>query len=417
MADILPLTAPPVEDEKRRSVTSKGYLPKDVSVANSNVEFYINRFPAGDIDNFSVCRYAYALGQMRYYGKGQGALLKYAPWETQYYQALDEVSYKAQGDQVSLIDGGSLAPEAWTSVWSDLLRSFSAIDQLPVMRLNVPYRVAHLPKVTGDVTVSYPGENTAPSATQFKFGQLTYTARKPMAEIAVSNEMMRDAPGMADALLRKSTAGAIALDRDTQILTGVGGSQPTGLITLATNGTIAKYYPGATPGANITTTAGHFTPSFNHLSQLRGKVHQLNGSTLVPTGQAHCNGMIAHSRFEQTVLILAAATGAWTDAQGRPLWMTDLGSADGSTSLLGQKWALTNILPTTSTDGGGTASSFIIAGWWDQYALFTAQQVAFETTWEESYFQSDQTGVRIKMRWDGSPIHPEAFAVLAGVDQ
>lgn len=414
-------------DESRRQVLAKGYLPKDVSVANSDVEVYLNRFPLGDVDNFSVSRFCYALGRQQH-GDGS-ALRKYAPWETAYYQALEDVRYypttKAQGDQVSGVDGGFLAPEAWSQRWSDLLRPFSAIDQLPIVKLSVPYRVEHLAKVTGDITVSYPGENTSTTATQFNFGQLTYTARKAMATVPVSNELMRDAPGLADQVLRRSSAGAIALDRDTQILTGQGGSNPTGFLALATNGTVTKYYPGATSTAAITSTPGHATPSFTHLSQLRGKVHQLNGSTLVPTGQAHCNGMVAHSRFEQTVLTQTAAAGPWTDNNGRPLWMSGLSSPETATSedkasdgaLLGQIWVLTNILPTTSTDGGGTASSFIVAGWWEQFALFECDQLAFETTTEGSYFEKDQTGVRIKHRWDASCLHPEAFAVLAGCDQ
>jgi len=75
-----------------------------------------------------------------------------------------------------------------------------------------------------------------------------------------------------------------------------------------------------------------------------------------------------------------------------------------------------NILPTNSTDGGGTASSFVVAGWWEMYALFQALQVAYDTTMEATYFQNDQTGVRVLSRWDGAPLHPEAFAVLAGCD-
>lgn len=416
------LTLPPARDEEaqRRIVFTKGYLPTDVTPSNSNVSVYVNRFPLGDIDNFKLIRFAYALSRKQ--NGDVGALKRYAPWETAYYQALEATEIdldphygiKAQGDYVSGIDGGYLAPEAWSQQWSDLLRPFSAIGQLPVTKLSVPFRVVHLPKVTADITVGYPGENTAPSATQFSFGLLTYTARKADAVIAVSNELIRDAPGLAERVLQMSSAGAVALDRDTQILLGQGGPGPTGLIY---SPLVQKYYPGASASAAITTTPGHATPSFNHLSQLRGKVHNLNGTSLVPVGQAHCNGMIVHSRFEQTVLTLGTAAGPWTDAQGRPLWQTDLGTEDGASSLLGQKWILTNILPTNSTDGGGTASSYVIAGWWEQFALFEAQQILFETTQEASYFANDQTGVRIKHRWDAAPIHAEAFAVMAGVDQ
>jgi HK97 family phage major capsid protein len=409
------------------TVLKAGYLPqhlRDHLAVDPEYHVYLNRFPRGDIDNFSVCRHAYALGRKQL--GSQSAMMRYAPWETQYFLAADEVSMKAQGDAVSIQDGGALAPEWWSSQWSDLLRAFSPIEQLPVTRLSVPYRILHFPKVATDVTVSEVKENTTITATAFQFGQVSYTARKDGITIPVSNELMRDAPFLADQVLRRSSAGALALDRDTQILTGQGGPNVTGLITLATGGTISKYYPPATVTGNLQTTANHATPSFFHLSQLRGKIHQLNASTNAPaTGQAHCNGMIVHSRFEQTVLTQGGSNGPWTDANGRPLWMSGLSNpatrasedhaADGA--LLGQIWVMTNILPTNSTDGGGSASSFIIAGWWEQFAVFAASQIAYAVTTEESYFQLDQTGVRVTHRWDAGPIHPEAFAVLAGADQ
>src|SRR5215472_6276206 len=422
-------------------VLKSGYLPSELRPAVTPLN--ILRFPLGDIDNFSVCRYAYAQALQRYHGKGEGIYHIVAPWETKYYEAIAEVEkaraeaarqlalehkiqVKAQGEYVSTQDGGALAPEYWSGQWNDLLRAFSALDQLPVTRFSVPYRITHIPKVSVDITLQYVGENANITPTQaFQFGQVTYTARKAAAVLPVSNELMRDAPTLADQLLRQSTARAIAYDRDLQALTGQGGPNPTGLLTMATNGTISKYYPGTSATASIQAGANHATPSFLHTSQLRGKIHQLNGSSNAPaTGQAHCNGMIVHSRFEQTVLTQGTAAGPWTDNNGRPLWMSGLSTSatrqdedhasDGA--LLGQVWVLTNILPTNSTDGGGSASSFVIAGWWEMYAIFTSLQVAFDTTMEASYYQSDQTGVRVLARGDTVPIHPEAFAVMAGVD-
>src|SRR5262249_46378294 len=175
----------------------------------------INRFPLGDVDNFSVCRHAYAECQRRYFGKSSGAAKALAPWEYAYHAALEELATrKAQGEYVSSIDGGALAPEAWSKQWSDLLRAFRAVGKLPVTKLFVPYRIDHLPKVTGDVTISYPGENNPIPATQFQFGQISYTARKAAATIGVSNETIRDAPFLADHILPHSTPRAISYAPD-----------------------------------------------------------------------------------------------------------------------------------------------------------------------------------------------------------
>jgi HK97 family phage major capsid protein len=391
----------------------------ELNTANAALSFYINKYPLGDLENFSVSRHAFAVGQAKLAGFGD-LVGRYAPYEKAYLER------KATGDQVAGIDGGFLAPEIWGGPYFSLLRSFSVLDQFPITRVSFPARVRNLPKVTADVVASYAAEGVAPSLTAFKIGQLTQTAHKAIHEIAVSNELLRDAPGMADVLLRKESAMAHALDRDTQALTGQGGPNPTGLITLATNGTISKYYANSTATTSIGASATHGVPSFHHVSQLRGKIHQLNGAVTGYTGQAHCNGMIAHTRFEQTVLQLqvSGSATAWTDANGRPLWMGGLGRpgvagvtdefADPA-NLMGQIFALTNILPTNSTDGGGTTSSFMIAGWWDMYVLFECAEFIYDAAIEPA-FQNDQTIIRAVHRYDCAPALPEAFAVLAGCD-
>jgi hypothetical protein len=217
------------------------------------------------------------------------------------------------------------------------------------------------------------------------------------------------------------------------LLTGSGGGnglQPTGIITAATAGTISKYYPGASATTDLATSPAHGTPSFYHVSSLRTKINTLNGASNVQAGQGKCTGIIAHSRFEKTVHIIAGAAGAWTDAQGRPLWMGGLNS-DGSpnanpgdntgNNLLGVPFALTNILPVNSTDGGGTASSYMIAGWWERYGLFECMTPTYAATplsgSSSVGFAADQTQIRVVYRYDGACIQPEAFAVLAGCDQ
>lgn len=404
--------------------------------AESQLSVYVNRYPLGDIDKFHISRavMAKALSGGRMHG---AAWDKYASFEKQWLAADYERKAK-MGDQVDGVDGGFLAPEDWNARWFDLLRNFTVFDRLPIVRVNVPLRITHLPKITNDVTIVYPGENAAFTTSQFKFGQLSYTAHKSTAEVYAANELIRDAPGVIDQVWQQSLAAAAAADSDSQLLTGQGGPNPVGLVTLAsdgtgaggTGGTVSKYYAKGTATTSIDTTPAHGTPSFLHVSQLRSKVTNLNGVTNVTAGQARCTGIIAHSRFEQTVHTIASGAGAWTDAQGRPLWMGGL-NADGSpnangeqsgASLMGLSWALTNALPTNSTDGGGTTSSFMIAGYWQRYVYFQCLTPTIDAVIEASDssstgFAADQTTVRLTYRYDGGPAQPEAFAVLAGCDQ
>ena len=403
--DVALPTAPP------EAVLKRGYLPPDVNLANTpGLNVHVNLFPLGDIDNYSVARAAYAMAQVK---QGHNlAWFKYAPWEKAYHDALA----KAMGDQVSGLDGAYLAPEQWGSRLFDLLRSFSALDQLPITRIRVPVRTLRLPKVSGDITIQYPGENAQITSSQYSFGQLSYNAHKADALYNESNELFRDAPEVIDQALQLSAAKAISIDRDTQLFTGIGGRMPTGIVNLPQ---VNVYYPVASASGTITTTPGSFTPSFNHFSQLRGKVTSLNSSSTVSAGQAQCDGIVVHSRFEQTVMTLGTAAGPWTDAQGRPLWIMGLNgeSSDPQTGLLGMKWALSNILPTNVTVGANSDCSYAVAGWWAQYALFECMAFTFEATPFAQGFASDQTQVRITYRYDGGPAHPESFAVMAGVRQ
>src|SRR5260221_641017 len=187
-------------------VLEKGYLPPSTRVRRDTV--MVNHFPLGDLDNFSVSRVCLARTQELLGKSHDYAWQRDAPWEYAYYKALKEIEYKAQGEYVSGQDGGFLAPEIWSGPYFGLLRAFSVLDQLPITKVQVPARIRHLPKVMGDVTMTYPNENAAGTNTGFLIGQLTYTARKAEHLIPISNELIRDAAEMADQLLRKESAMA-----------------------------------------------------------------------------------------------------------------------------------------------------------------------------------------------------------------
>lgn len=396
-------------EEEKSPVHKKGYLPPEVKFSNTNIHIFVREFPAGDIDNFSVSRVAYAQDQARH---GNLKAWEVAAWEKDYLSAMSQVRYKANmGDAVSGQDGAYLAPEYFSTQWFDLLRAQTAIDQLPVRRFNLPYRVSHIPKVTNDVTVYYPGENGTATTSVYQFGQVTATARKAIAYYRAGNELIRDAGEVVDDLFRQSTAAAIAVDRDTQIFIGStvsgGGPTPSSFITLALAGQVGLYYPGANTGTPLSSSGATGTPFYQTIAQLVNKVESLNGNTKVASGQAVCNGFAANAQFKQTVY----SSSRFLDSSARPLWVADL-NADGG--LFGATWALSNTIP-TSTTVGGQAGSIVVAGDWRQFALFECMTLGFDSTPHSQAYANDQTEIRLVHRWDAGPIHPEAFVVLAGV--
>lgn len=408
------------------SILQKGYLPPDVRLNQLDTRpevFNINRFPRGDADNFHVS--SAAMAKQMSNGRMDGpAWNKFASWEKQYLDAMREVSYKAEykakmGDQVSGVDGGFLAPEIWNVAWFDLLRSVSALDALPITRYTVPARVAHIPKVLVDITISYPGENATTTATQYQFAQITYSARKAMALVNVPNELIQDSAGLADTVLRQSSAQAIATDRDTQLFVGqsTGGAlsvdAPTGLINHPILVNNFQFFPNTSVSGAISQTPASFTPSYQHVAQLIAKVEVLFGFTNVNVGQAVVNGAVANPQFKQTVWSSARFQTATT---AQPIWVDDLNARNG---LFGMKWALSNVIPVNLTRGAGTNESVIIIGDWRQYVLMECLTLGFDaapTPGDASTgFAANQTQVRVIHRYDGAPIHPEAFGILAGV--
>ena len=397
-------------EEESLPVFQKGYLPPEVKFSNTDVAIFVPKFPKGDVDNFSLTRAAYAQDQAFHGNPGEWDRI--APWEKQYIQAIRGVSYKANlGDQVSGQDGAYLAPEFWSTQWFDVLRSMTAIDQLPIQRFNMPYRKSYIPKITNDVTVYYPGENGTATTSVYKFGVVTATPRKAIAYYRASNELIRDAGDVADGLFRRSTASALATDRDTQIFIGStasgGGPTPSSFITMAVAGQCGLYYPGSSSSSPLSSSARTGTPFYQTIAQLIGKVEILNSNANVSSGQAVCDGIAAHAQIKQTIF----SSPNFLDNSNRPLWFIDP-SGDGG--LFGCKWGLSNTIP-TSTTVNGQAGSIVVAGWWEKFALFECLTLGYGTTQESQAYANDQTEIRLVHRWDAAPINPEAFVVLAGV--
>jgi HK97 family phage major capsid protein len=419
--------------EAASSILQEGYLPLEVKEATPDVHALTPlNFPLGGPENFHVSRAAYAKAKSdgRMHGRAWDV---YAPWEKKYLEAIQ----KAQSDTISGVDGGFLAPERWNATWFGLLRSVTALDQLPITRVSVPARVEHIATISSDISVVYPGENGTITASQFSFGSIGFTAHKSAALMNVSNELIRDAAGLADQLFRDQTARAIGTDRDTQLLAGsVGtiGKAPSGLggpVPLLAHDLITNnfmYYPVTTAAGAITTTPGSFQPSYQHIGQMINKIETLNGYSGATVGQVACDGCIAHSRFKQTVV----SGLRMQDSQARPMWLSDLNAGSGTGDqvmgggspavtggFMGMKWALTGVLPTNMTLGSGTTESVMIFGSWKNYVLFECLTPTFDSTifsgTSSTGFAQDQTQIRITYRFDGGPAYPYAFGILAGV--
>jgi hypothetical protein len=324
--------------------------------------FNINLFPRGDIDNFSVTRWAMASERAQHTLEGGTAFKRHAPWESQYYYACEQLalSNKAMGDMVSGQDGGFLAPEEWSASFIDQLYPQLALSKLPVTRMNMGTRIVHLPKLTAAVSVFYAAENASITASQAQLSQLSFTARKQTFLVQISNELIRDSNPAAEGVLRNNATRYMAIDRDNAIY----------------------------------------------------NVENLNGSTNVPLAQAMCSGVVAPVAAKQQILNMKQG-----DSAARPIYdyginyMRGQNRPDGSSMLDGlfgvDTWVLTNIL------AGTVGSRNWFFGDWQHLIIMERQDIeVVSSNVAGTAFQNDQTWIRGIARYDVGVAHPEAFYVV-----
>ena len=390
---------------KRRWTGVGGYLPpteqnsyqrQAMNETAIKGGFNFNLFPKGEIDNFSVTRFAMAL-QRSQGAEGNLAFNKWAPWESQYYYALGRYSEKAQGDMVSGQDGGFLAPELWSNRFIDQIYPQLALSRLPITRVPMGTRVTHVPRLSNNIAISYSAENAAITANQAQFQQLSFTARKQTFLVQISNELIRDSNPAAEAVLTNNATRYLAIDRDKQALIGNGqAGAPTGLLNTT----------------NVTTNNSLFSSPvvFTDFNTGIGKVEDLNASSNVPLGQAVCSGVVGPVAMKATIMGLKDTTNnrimygyGLRDLRGAP-------RLDGSAILDGlygvDNWVLTNIL------AGSAGSRNVFFGDWQHLWIMERQDVEIvSSNVAGTAFQNDQTWVRGITRYDVGVAHPEAFHV------
>ena len=406
-----------------KSLTAKGYFTPAVkgrSIEGVNV----NRYPRGDIENFSVARAALAQNAMQNGYMGD-AWAYFASWEKQYINAAKEskmihpITKANMGDMVTGQDGGFLAPEQWNQQLYDFLYPSSVLGSVPITRMTVPTRVVHWPILTNNMTVYYVGENAALTASSPQFRQMTATMRKQAVLAYLSNELIMDSTPQADNVLRQHAAIEMGLDQDAQALAGgtantssAGQVVPTGLLNMS----------------GVTTSAGPAHIGYSDLVKGIFQVETLNGSTITRVGQTGCTGIVANPVLKKQIAAL-------TDSNGRPLWDFSMRNVNISGSPVaspiapnpGQplngwlnvpNWSLSNNVNINATTPLPTteASQRIFFGDWRHLIIAERQDIEFmASNVAGNTFANDQTAIRLIRRYDVVCPHPEAFFILTGV--
>ena len=126
--------------------------------------------------------------------------------------------------------GGYLAPAEMSTEFIRDLVEYSPIRSVASVR-NINSPSVKYPKRTGITNAQWEGETEEQQESTVTFGQLEVSARKLTTFVDISNELLADSGGTAEAEVRLALAEDFGQKEGLAFLTGDGGKQPEGILT------------------------------------------------------------------------------------------------------------------------------------------------------------------------------------------
>lgn len=282
---------------------------------------------------------------------------------------------KALAEGVSA-DGGYLFPAEFQA---ELIREIAELNIMRSLVRVIPMsrNVMNIPSLVAGPQVSWTLENATKSTTTAQFGQKTLTVRKCASIMYASDELIEDSTEI-DVVNTIITlfAEKLADEEERVIILGNGTTQPTGLETARSAGTIATV---ATSGV------GDFDDIINLEYSL-------------PAKYSNSAVYLANRTTTKNLRLLK-------DTQGRYLWQPSP-SAGQPATLNGKPIYEVNWIPDRTVYYGDFRR-----GYW----LGDRRRMTVKTTNDsETAFTKDQTGIRVVMRIAGNVVFGPAIKVLTG---
>lgn len=295
----------------------------------------------------------------------------------------------------SFADGGFLVPVVYVPDLIELLRAESVIRRMAGLR--TPPLVngnLTLPKQTGGASAYYIGEGENIPPSQATGGQRKWTAKKLVALVPVSNDLLRRSSPSADQMIRQDLVSCMALAEDLAFIRGTGtGNGPKGL----------RYW--ALSAAVHTMTA---TPTF---------ITATTDSSKMLLSLAN-NNVQLRSPY-------------WLFAPRTKQWLADQrvgSSADGNFAFpeiaqgnwRGVPYLVSNQIPinlsTNQSEVYLVEATDIVLADEEQFRIEASSEAAYhDGSNVVAAFSLDQTVIRVISQHDFGPRHDEAISILQGV--
>jgi HK97 family phage major capsid protein len=234
-------------------------------------------------------------------------------------------SYLRHGDRVSQDEiktltvsgdpqGGYLAPAETSTEFIRDLVEFSPIRALATVRPTSAPSVSY-PKRTGVTNAKWKGETQASEGSEPTFGQIEIPTREVNTYVDISNQLLADSAGVAEAEVRLALAEDFGKKEGLAFVKGVGPLAPEGLLS---NADVLHTASGqaATLGANDAAVADLLISHFYSLQagyRSRG-TWLMNGTTLAAIRKLKSEGSFGMYLWQP-----AYAAGAPETILGRPV--------------------------------------------------------------------------------------------------
>jgi HK97 family phage major capsid protein len=297
--------------------------------------------------------------------------------------------------------GGTMDPDRYATEVIEILRAKLVVLKAGIPSIQMEGQSMTLPRQATDVTGAWVGEQQDAPATGLTTDAVQLSLKKYMAHVPVSNDLLRDAIVAADVLVRDSLIAVAMLALDLAMLRGAGTQYtPRGIRNATVSGNIFSSSAGS--GANTLTTA------LSDLAKLGFLIDNANVPQVKPA-------LFCNPRYKWGLYQLR-------DSVGRPFF-EDMFETK---MLQGVPYYDTTQIPNTLSGGGsgGSQESEVYRIEATQWLMGLGMMPTIETSREAAYpdanstmqssFTRDETLIRVVVRADLQPRHPQSAAVAIG---
>jgi len=150
-------------------------------------------------------------------------------------------------------NGGYLVDTTYSKDFVEFLRPRVVIRRMGAQSVPMPEGNLTMRKQTGTSSAGYVGERVPAPTTDMQVGNLNMTAKKLMALVPITNQLLRRASMDVDMLVRNDLVSSAAVKEDQQFIRGVGSATgPTGLRSLINGGNVIPATAGAPDLVTVT---------------------------------------------------------------------------------------------------------------------------------------------------------------------